>query len=360
MRTARATPSVMALVFFLALTTACSSESAAAPPASTTRPSTTTTTVARTTTSVNQAPNALVPPKVPKNGAYIGTWRGPGPNRADNPMVNLASAEQSIGRKYAIDHQFYDWGAAIPSPYEYWTASKGRIPMVSLCACHFKDGSVVRWATIASGNDDKYLISIARGFVALHSPSFFVFDAEPETNVGTRGTANDYVAAFRHIVAVFRAQKATNVAFVWATTGYAWQPASGQASLVKSTYPGDEVVDWISLDPYNFFYSGQWHSLSFEMNDWYSWATSVHPTKPLAFTEWGSKEDPSVPGRKAAWFRDALAALQTKYTHVHAAVYFDERKLLNGKVYDWRIDTSASSLSAFAKLANSSWFAAKP
>ncbi|HEX4492111.1 MAG TPA: hypothetical protein VH914_12965 [Acidimicrobiia bacterium] len=357
-RTGRPAPAtVVGLALLIALGAACSTESAAAPPQSTTSSSsTTTTTVARTTTSAPVVNAGLAPPKVPRTGAYFGAWRGPGPGRPNsNPKLNLQQAEQAIGRKYAIDHQYYQWGDPIPTAYQTWTVSQHRIPMLSLCACHFS-GSVVSWARIAAGKEDAYLVSVARGFVALHSPAFFVFDAEPETNVGARGPASDYVAAFRHVVAVFRAQKATNVAFVWATTAFAWQPGSGETSIVKTTYPGDAYVNWIALDPYNFDANGAWHTLSFEVDPWYSWARSAHATKPLMLTEWGSKEDPNVPTRKAIWFRDALTALSQKYRAVHAVVYFDERKVEHGTINDWRIDTSTPSLSAFAQIAKASWF----
>jgi hypothetical protein len=350
------TATAVGLALVIALAAACSTESAAAPPAPSTAASTT------TSTTVAPAPTApaaavLAPPKVPRSGAYFGAWRGPGPGRPINPKINIHQAEQAIGRRYAIDHSYYEWGNLIPSDYQTWTVSQHRIPMVSLCACRFS-GSVVRWARIAAGAEDSYLVSIARGFVALHSPAFFVFDAEAETNVGIRGTAADYVAAFRHVVAVFRAQKATNVAFVWATTAFAWQAGSGQESTVRSLYPGDGYVNWIASDPYNFDTKGAWHSLSFEVDPWYSWATAKHASKPLMLTEWGSKEDPGNTNRKAAWFRDALRALSTSYRAIHAVVYFDERKVEHGTVNDWRIDTSAASLSAFAQIAKSSWFGA--
>jgi hypothetical protein len=352
---------VVGVALLLALAAACTSESAAAPPSPSTSPSTTTTTttVARTTTSTAPARAALVPPKVPKTGAYFGTWRGPGPGRPVDPERNIQQAETAIGRRYAIDHQYYQWGDAIPSAYQAWTISQHRIPMLSLCACRYS-GSVVPWARIAAGMEDAYLVAIAKGFAAMHSPAFFVFDAEPETNVGSRGTAADYVAAFRHVVAVFQAKGATNVAFVWATTAYAWQPSNGEVALVKSTYPGDRYVGWIGGDPYNFFTNGVWRSLSDEVGPWYEWAASAHAAKPLMLTEWGSKEDPSQTDRKAIWFHDALTALSTQYTAVHAVVYFDERKAEHGTVNDWRIDTTAASLAAFATVGTAAWFAPAP
>src|SRR5262249_55295085 len=140
------------------------------------------------------------------------------------------------------------------------------------------------------------------------------------------------------------------------TTSYAFLPESGQAALVKTFYPGDSVVDWVAADPYNFDTNGAWHSLSYEMGPWYAWASKLK--KPLAFVEWGTKEDPSNPQRKATWFRDALKALDTQYKDVRAVVYFDERKHEHGTINDWRIDTSAPSLAAFAAISKSSWFGA--
>jgi len=332
-----------------------SSSSAAEPSTAATTTSTTSTTIAPTTTTV--APAVASPkPKVPTTGAYFGTWRGPGPGRPTDPRQNITDAEAAIGRKYAIDHQFYGWGAAIPSAYETWTAAHGRIPMVSLCACKFETGTAVKWAAIASGKYDSYLSSIARGFVALKQPAFFVFDSEPERQSGLKGTAADYRAAFRHVVAVFRAKKADSVAFVFATTSYAFLPESGQSALVKSFYPGDNVVDWVAADPYNFDTAGAWHSLSYEMGPWYAWASTLK--KPLAFVEWGTKEDATQVNRKAMWFRAALDVLDSRYKDVRAVVYFDERKHERGTINDWRIDTSPTSLSAFAEVAKSPWFRA--
>jgi hypothetical protein len=264
-------------------------------------------------------------------------------------------AEQQIGRKYAIDHRYYDWGSALPSDYERWTASQGRIPMVSICACHFDSGATVAWSAIASGSEDGYITALADGFKTL-GPSFFVFDGEPEAKVGDRGSADDYKAAWRHIHDVFRARGADNVAFMWSMTGYAFQADSGQLGLATSLYPGDDVTDWIAVDPYNFFEDGAWHSLSTEMGPWYRWARANHPDKPLALSEWGSKEDPNQPGRKAAWFAEALRDLRTQYRTVKAVVYFDEEKHERGTVNDWRIDTSDSSRRAYGEVSRSKWF----
>jgi hypothetical protein len=355
-----------AVLVTVCLAAGCStgaSSSAATSPASATEPPSTTSSSSTSTSTPAPLPLprsglGLTKPVVPTGSAYFGAWRGPGPGRPVNPETSIKQAEGEIGRKYAIDHRYYGWGATIPTAHESWTVAHGRIPMVSLCACRFSDGSSVQWARIAAGNADAYLTSIAQGFVALNSPAFFVFDAEPETNVGVRGSAADYRAAWSHVVALFRAHGAKNVAFVWATTAYAFRSDSGQAALVKSLYPGNAIVDWVASDPFNFADNGTWSSLSDEIAPWYQWARITVPRKPLMLTEWGSKEDPALPGHKAAWLRGALTALESKYQAVRAVVYFDERKVEHDTVNDWRIDTSSQSLAAFAEIAQSPWFKA--
>jgi hypothetical protein len=338
-----------------ALLAACSSSSNGARRTSTTAdPPTTSTTVPIT----YPQPGADKKPPIPATGAYFGTWRGPGPGRPSDFQNRLVQGEQLIGRKYAIDQRYYDWGSILPSPYERWTAAQGRVPMVNLCACHFDSNAVVSWKEIASGADDAYIGALADGFASFGKPVFFVFEGEAENRLkgGEWGGPADYRNAFRHFVEIFRAHRVENVAFMWVTSAYAFEAASGQVQDVKSMYPGDDVVDWIATDPYNFFYNGSWHSLSRELDSWYRWVRAAHPDKPLALAEWGSKEDPKDPERKAQWFDEALHDLETKYRAVKAVVYFDEEKHERGTVYDWRIDTSQPSVRAFAHMGQAPWF----
>ena len=293
---------------------------------------------------------------VPAEGVYFGAWRGPGPGRPDDPRVSIESAEQQIGRKYAIDRRFYRWHTVLPTNYDRWTADEGRIPMISLRSRDVRTDEVIPWSVIASGREDTYLREVADGLREWREPVFFILDAEPESMVGEWGTAAEFRAAWRHIVGLFRERDVRNVSFTWTTQTWSFKPEAERGELMDDLYPGDDVVDWIAGDPYNFYDRGVWADLGEEMADWYAWARREHPTKPLAVAEWGSKEDPAAPGRKAAWFDEVLLALREDYPEVKAVVYFDEEKHEDGTVNDWRIDTSAESLLGFARLARSPYF----
>jgi hypothetical protein len=301
------------------------------------------------------------PPQVPATGAYFGIWRGPGPGRGDTSSPeSIDQAEFEVGRRMAIDHRYYDWGSELPGAVEVQSATGGRIPMVSICACDFQAGTYIPWAAIADGSHDAYLDAMAARFAAWEKPAFFAFDSEAEDHLDEHGTPAEYVAAFRHVVDRFRAAGATNVSSVWTTTTYAFTKESGAVDTVRSMYPGDQWVDWIGADPFNFVDRGGWMSLSTLVEPWYRWATTQHPDRPLMLTEWGTREDPNDPGRKAGWYHHAAADLRHRFPEIRAVVYFDERKAERGTVNDWRIDTSPAALAAFREIASGGWFAVMP
>lgn len=61
---------------------------------------------------------------------------------------------------------------------------------------------------------------------------------------------NDYVAAYRRVVDIMRAEGVDNVAFVWHS--YLFQPYNGYS--LESYYPGDEYVDWVGISLFGLLY----------------------------------------------------------------------------------------------------------
>ena len=65
-------------------------------------------------------------------------------------------------------------------------------------------------------------------------------------SAGQGTSAQDFVDAWRHYVGVFREQGASNVRFVWAPN------IDGGLYPFAAYFPGDEWVDYIALDGYNW------------------------------------------------------------------------------------------------------------
>lgn len=63
---------------------------------------------------------------------------------------------------------------------------------------------------------------------------------------------DDYVAAYRHIVDLMRAEGVENVAFVWHS--YIFEPYKGYP--LSAYYPGDDYVDWVGVSLFGLLYQG--------------------------------------------------------------------------------------------------------
>jgi hypothetical protein len=277
------------------------------------------------------APNGV--PR-PKQGLYFGTWAKP--FGSESKQQALTDMESQIGRRFALDHQYYQWNAAIPTNHETWTRSQGRIPFITWHAGP-------SWAAIASGQEDGWIRSRADALRAFETPVYLTFHHEPENDVGAKGTPAEFAAAFRHVVSVFRDRGATNVSFVW--TMMAWSFESSEADRF---YPGDGSVDVVGADGYNWSPGRQgadWRSFRDVMAE--TRAFSVAHGKPFMAAELGVQEDPNDPGRKGQWYRETVATAES-WPELIAIAYFD-----SDKIYGWMPDTSSRSLDGFRTLANS-------
>ncbi len=284
---------------------------------------------------------AYPPSLIPAQGVYFGArvaTRG-----SESQREAIQRVEGQIGRNLDIDHEYYKWDQAIPTAQQRWDASTGRLPFVNWFA-EKTDGSVVPWSSIADGSQDPWIIQRADGFKTFGSPIYLAFHHEPEDDLSRFGSPSDYAAAFRHIVDVFRAEGVTNVAFVWNLMGWSFNDRSDVD--VDGFYPGDDYVDLVGGDGYNWYpQRGSWVSFQQIFQPVYDF--SVAHGKPLMVAEYGVMEDPSNPGLKGQWFRDALATLQS-WPQLKAMVYFDVYK----EGHLWPTDSSSSSMDGYRDLVN--------
>jgi hypothetical protein len=147
-------------------------------------------------------------------------------------------------------------------------------------------------------------------------------------------------------------RSATNVQWVWCPNATAFR--SDDERNAPAYYPGDDYVDWICADGYNWAPgrpNDKWRSFASIYQDFYEWG--ITRGKPLMVGEYGAQE--RNPGEKAQWLTEAREALKTKFPGIKAVVYFDANK-----DYDWRVTTSPDALAAFRAMANDPWFTPDP
>ncbi len=285
---------------------------------------------------------AVKPPKQlsPIGGAYLGSWVKP--RSSETTKLSIQRVESQIGRRFAIDHQYYRWDAAIPTDHESWTVAHGRIPFLNW-------KFPAPWSSVSDGSQDAWIAARADAFTTFGAPVYLTLHHEPENDVAAYGSRADFVAAFRHVVDIFRERGVTNVGFVWTMMAWSFNGRSGED--VDAWYPGNGYVDFVGADGYNWA-PGRMGSA------WVSFATVFDDTNAFAVAhgkawiaaEYGVQEDPALAGHKAGWFRDMLTAVR-KWSDLKAVLYFDSTK-----AYRWDTDSSASSANAYRQMANDRWF----
>ena len=233
----------------------------------------------------------------------------------------VAAFEDRLGRKLDGHRVFARWDDPLSSGVVASDVTRRRIPILSIRPQRM-DGSILSWASLAAGTHDAAIRDQADAIGSLAAPVILTLHHEPDQT--SYGTAAEFVAAWRHYVAVFRDRGVTNVAWNWIMTPPSFRtPPIGPGAT--ALYPGDDVVDWISLDPYNWFACSEgtppaWRPLREMLTPFVAWAEPHN--KPLMLGEWASAEDPARPTRKGEWFAEAAQTLED-FPRVKAVAYYE-------------------------------------
>jgi hypothetical protein len=236
-------------------------------------------------------------------GAHVD--RGSAPDTA----AAVAGFEDAIGRRLDVHRWYSRWDDAQPAAPLVASVARGRTPLLSIWPRRL-DGTVVPWQSIAEGRSDDQIRAQAAGVAALGVPVYLALHHEADIADGW-GTPAQFRAAWRHYVAVFRDAGVTNVRWTWVMTPGSFGSAPSTAGA-DAFYPGDDVVDRVGLDAYNWYgcapgKPGAWRSLAEVTGPFRRWAQDSGRTPLLA--EFGTAADPADPQRRAAWLTEAVAYL---------------------------------------------------
>jgi Glycosyl hydrolase family 26 len=166
---------------------------------------------------------------------------------------------------------------------------------------------------------------------------------------GVNGNTNpaDFVAAWRHVVDIFRSVGATNVQFIWCVA------AAASSSADASLFPGDAYVDWLSIDGYNRV-PQEWTSLFDRFAVPYRILTALS-NKPIMIGETASIEQTISGGQsKADWIRQGfLTSIPQSFPQIKAILWFNHAGQTGE---DYPVDSSASSLDAYRQVVTNSYY----
>jgi hypothetical protein len=245
--------------------------------------------------------------------------------------TGLADDENLADRPLDILHQYHVNDQLFPTATEKSLALQPGSNRLLLE--NWKPATDMSWAAVAAGQDDARIDRLA-SYIDTNFPYKFFLSIwhEPENDVvataGSGKTAADYAAMFRHVVLRLRADGVTNAVIVMNYMGFDnW----ASQSWFNQLWPGDDVVDWIGLDPYmsgaaSGYMAGDLAKMVNRPNGsfpgYYSWATTNHPGKPIMLSEWGVVQDPSNPDGQAKFFQSIPQEIGN-FPWLKAMVYFD-------------------------------------
>jgi hypothetical protein len=289
------------------------------------------------------------PPRLPEVGAWFGTNASAAREEAGSKIEGIEVHEELTGRKMGVARVYMLWDEPFPIELMQWLSDRGTIPVFSLQTSRARQPPIVTWQEVASGTEDDVIDAVADQIKALGTPMIFAFASEPESE----GDPAAFIRAYRHVHARFAARGVTNVSFATILLSYTYRLGEGDP-----WYPGDDYVDILGADGYNWYgcpgRDDPWRTFDYVFGRFYEYG--VAQGKPMMIPEYGSMEDPEVPGRKAAWLTEAAATLKT-WPELKALTYYD-----NGGApeCDWWIDSSQSALNAFSAMGADPYFNPPP
>lgn len=292
-----------------------------------------------------QAPEVSPPPALPPVGTgpatgectvseilvpSCGAWWGIYSIRGRDLSASVTDLEQQINRPFDIVLRYHDFSGT-PGPGVFPDKSEielgeSRMLFFAWESRLFSEKTELRWSDIAAGRHDDVIRAAADRIRDYGKKVFVSFDPEMDRrttgqDIDKGGTA-DYVAAARHVHRLFEEAGASNTVWVWTVTGYLGE---GNDQRMASMYPGDEYVDWVAYDPYNFYgcKGSSWETFEQSISGTYRWLNENGlGHKPFMLPEYGTQYDPADPARSKQWYTDIPETLQ-EYPNIKGLVRWD-------------------------------------
>lgn len=259
-------------------------------------------------------------------------------------LAEVDRFERLVGRRTAVVSWFGDL-----SGRGVFTAAQGRaidrrgaVPEITLEPWSVDDSRVRQpaWAlrTITAGKHDAALRRWATAIAEYDGPVRLRFAHEmngswyPWAIKRNGNTADDFVAAWRHVHRLFDAAGADQVQWVWA-------PVAGE--VPTAAFPGARWVDRLGLSGFNGgarLFKRQWRTFDAAFAEPLDELHALAPELPVGLSEIASVERG---GSKAQWIGELFTGVRAR-PWIDTITWFELRK-----ESDWRVESSAASVQAF-------------
>jgi len=267
-----------------------------------------------------------------------------------NGPDNLKPFQKLIGKKLAVVLSYVHWFDPFPQADADLVSANGSIPLLTWEPWITNEFGALE--AIAAGSYERYVREFLLAAKTLGQPILLRFGHEMNGNWypwdgehnGQVGAGERYKKAWRYLYNVKQELGATNVSLVWTPNNRNIPEADWNE--IAHYYPGDEYVDWVGMDGYNWGYSA-WESFDQIFGRIYDKLVLL-TNKPIMIGEFSSAEQG---GDKGGWIKEALASFKTKYPRIKLFCWFNINK-----ERDWRIESSPASQAAFREVISNSYF----
>ncbi len=287
---------------------------------------------------------------VPISNKMDGNFAGCAIGAYVNGMENIASFQTAIDKKLAIVLWYVHWQDAFPTAEANTVYANGSVPLITWEPWITSSPNTLE--AIAAGSYESYVREFMQAAKDWGHPLFLRFAHEMNGNWypwdgchnGQAAGPENYKQAFIYIYNVRQQVGATNVYLVWCPNNVSIP--SDTWNEIIDYYPGNQYVDWIGIDGYNWGY-GDWKSFASVFGVGYQSITAI-TSKPLMIGEFASA---SLEGNRSEWLTDSFSKIQNYYPRIKAFCWFNINK-----ERDWRITGYASDETAFRNGISDSYY----
>lgn len=264
----------------------------------------------------------------------------------DGYGASLDAEIERLGGKPDYVLFFRDLSSVYPARICEVIIERGATPVISVELTHWGGTRKGRLEAIVAGKYDRVFASFAEQAARSGQGVLYRFGFEMNGDWFAWGNQRElFKAAWCRVHDIFGSAGCRNVKWLWSANAISG-PDTPENGMEKY-WPGEEYVDVIGLDGYNF---GDDHS------EWHSWTSFEDVFRPgldlirgsgvghpVLISEFGCAD--TSDGRRAQWIRDAHRFLLTR-PEVVGAIWFNFDKRREGEA-NWRIDADAGSLRAW-------------
>ena len=190
------------------------------------------------------SPRGPLPVQLPAAaGSYLGVYT----HGLPRSYAGITAFQNATGSRPNVVMYYSGWFMPFPAGLATTTANNGAVPLVQM------DPENISVGRIAAGHYDGYLSAYAAAVHRYRHPVIVSFGHEMNGNWYSWGYQHTppatFVAAWRHIVTLFRTLGATNVTWLW--TVNIINHTHGEAiPRPDQWWPGSSYVNWVGIDGY--------------------------------------------------------------------------------------------------------------